>query len=133
MDGNHSESVAFKEFKKQSESTLEEIKISEMMGHHRKQWNKCLSTNLFPLYWKWFKRICYIRIDAFPTFYHFLPETNETKAVIVMERIGKSIKDLWEEFRPFPNITAMQVGLQMVSSVHYSKSFEINRMISVYS
>lgn len=38
VDGNHSESVAFKEFKEHlSEGILKEIKMCEMMGHHRKQ------------------------------------------------------------------------------------------------
>lgn len=31
-----------------------------------------------------------------------------------MERIGKSLFDLWKDLRPFSSITVMQIGLQMV-------------------
>lgn len=32
-----------------------------------------------------------------------------------MERLGRSLSSLWDEFQPFSPITVMQIGLQMVS------------------
>ena len=60
-----------------------------------------------------------IHTDSFPKFYRYFPETSETKAVFVMERIGRTLSSLWNEFRPFPSITVMEIGLQIVSLVQH--------------
>lgn len=52
--------------------------------------------------------------DSFPIFYRYFPETNETKAVFVMEIIGKTMFSLWKQFRPFHPIAVLQVGLETV-------------------
>lgn len=63
-----------------------------------------------------FKDTVSIHTESIPTFYRYFPETNETKSVFVMERIGRTLIDIYNEFRPFASITAMQIGLQIVSA-----------------
>lgn len=53
--------------------------------------------------------------DSVPKLYHYFPETSETKAVLVMERIGKTLFELWTDLRPIPFISVTKIGLQMVS------------------
>ena len=55
--------------------------------------------------------------DSFPNFYRYFPKTNETRAVFVMEIIGKTFARLWIGFRPFHPVTVMQIGLEMVSTL----------------
>lgn len=55
--------------------------------------------------------------DSFPKFYHYFAETNETKSVLVIERFGRTLRDLWKEFRPFSSINVMKIGLQIVSMI----------------
>lgn len=62
-------------------------------------------------------QIIFIPIDSFPKFYHYFTETNETKSVLVIERFGRTLKDLWKEFRPFSSINVMKIGLQIVSMI----------------
>ena len=59
----------------------------------------------------------YSRADSFPKFYRYFPKTNETEAIFVMERIGRTLRQLWEEYRPFSSLTVTQIGLQIVSLV----------------
>lgn len=79
------------------------------------------------------------QIESFPTFYRYFPETNDTRAVFAMERIGRTLSHLWMEFRPLSSVTAMQIALQLVSTWAQSNSwtklldyFESHTIVSDY-
>jgi len=93
IEENDSESVAFKELNDlmYKDEILREKNIYEMMGNH----------------------------DSVPKFYHYFPETNETKAVLVMERIGKNLHEIWTDLRPIPIISVTKIGLQMLDVLEW--------------
>lgn len=59
---------------------------------------------------------CFSLKDSFPKLYYHSPETSEAKGFFVLELVGKSLRDLWNEFGSISPITAMQIGIQMVSA-----------------
>lgn len=106
--------MAFKELLEdmKEEEMLLEKRIYEMMGYHGRKkhfFNKKKTLEML--------EIIFIRTDSFPKFYHYFAETNETKSVLVIERFGRTLRDLWKEFRPFSFINVMKIGLQIVSII----------------
>lgn len=64
-------------------------------------------------------------VDSFPNFYRYFPETNDTKAIFVMELFGKTLSSLWIRFRPFHPVAVMQIAFQMVSTLLAQRSVDV--------
>lgn len=70
-----------------------------------------------------------IIVDSNPKFHHYFPETNETRAILVIERLGRTLEVIYDDLRPFSSIIVMKIGLNIVSMNSTSNLFKIYTII----
>lgn len=52
--------------------------------------------------------------DSIPKVYHYSPQTEESKEILVTELLGDDLNTIYGKLGPFSTATVMKIGLQMV-------------------
>lgn len=90
-------------------SWVKEREIYERIGPHGMPTDFYSFSN-----WEWFNG--FFLAEQIPKFYHYFPETNQTKAVFVTQLLGITLPNLWQsKSDQFSSVTILKIGLQVVS------------------